>query len=163
MSQAAGAISQEWPAGVQEIIKYLRDCVFFFFFYTVLLMAIPLSPCVSVSFYVLFSPSPLCLLYPPPPPQFAVKLSFPLLLRLPLAVPPSLMGNNIYQSAAEPCSTSCHGNQPHHSIYCVCVSSPPPSFLLSSISLSLDPLRSISPSLRGASLNCKWARWPLFR
>lgn len=42
-----------------------------FFFYSVPLMAIPLSPCVSVSFYVLFSPPPLH------PPQFAVNFFSP--------------------------------------------------------------------------------------
>lgn len=154
-------------------------------------MAIPLSPCVSVSFYVLFSPSPLCLLYPPLPlflflpstfffpfrPQPApltLPVSFSLPLWLPLALTLSLMGNNIYQSPAEPCSTSCHGNRPHHSIYSLSL---PPSFLffflpsspllLSSISpsltlcLSLHPLLSISLSFGGGSLNCECAGWPL--
>ena len=83
----------------------------------------------------------------------------PLLLHLPLALPPSLMGNNIYQSPAEPCSTSCHGSQPHHSISSLPFSPlrpPHPAPLPILPSSVLSP-----PSLRGGSLNCKWASWPL--
>lgn len=99
MRQAAGAVSQERPAGVLQVIKYLRDCDFFYpsvlllffffpFFFTVPLMEVPFGPCVSVSlsclvfslpsqlfFSSLFSdlnPAPLTLppvSFPSPPPS----------------------------------------------------------------------------------------------
>lgn len=38
LRQAAGAISQEWPAELGELIKYLRDCDLFFFLFFVCLL-----------------------------------------------------------------------------------------------------------------------------
>lgn len=109
-----------------------------------------------------FSPSP----FRPQPAPLTRAVSFSFLLHLPLALPPPLMGYNIYQSPAEPSSASCHGNRPHHSIYSlssISFSSCPPSLDSPSLPLclSLHLRLSLLPSFRDDSLNFKWAGWPL--
>lgn len=141
-----------------------------FFSYTVPLMAIPLSPCVSVSFYVLFSPPPL---YPPnllsfffspksqtrstnSPSHFS-SISHLLSLRL--------SWGTVYIRARQrpaPLVAMATSLITASSVFLLSASFFPPSscplFLVLSITLP-----SISPSFGGASLNLKWARWSHFR
>lgn len=127
------------------------------------------------------SPSPLCLLSSPAPPQLLFFCSchqlfsslssacptnsscLSLLLHFPLALPPSLMGNNIYQSPALLVATATDLITP---------STPPTTssfFLSSSTYVSISPcvplcVFALFPSfhlsiLQRLFLNCKWAGW----
>lgn len=120
-------------------------------------MAIPLFMCLSplmpyflplltVSF-TLFLRFRCQLFFPfcPQPAPLTLPISFSFLLHLPLALPLSHGEQYISQSCSEPCSTSCHGNRPHHSIYSVSTPSFPPFF--SSCPPSLFPALSPPVSL----------------
>lgn len=132
-------------------------------------MAIPLFVCLSplmpyflplptVSF-TLFLRFRCQLFFPfcPQPAPLTLPISFSFLLHLPLALPLSHGEQYISQSCSEPCSASCHGNRPHHSIYSV---STPPFLLFSPLVLHLSLPQSHCP-LKGGALNRKWAAWPI--
>lgn len=102
----------------------MTSLIFFFSSFTLPLMAISFSACVSFSFYVLFSACAFTLSVLTINFSFSLPSCRPsnsLLFQLPLAPPLSFRRNNIFLSPAKDCSSSCHGNWPHPSICLVSV------------------------------------------